>query len=440
MTPVSKFALAVALGAFSMAPAAYAADKKDKDKAAAAAQPGQNYSPGFQKEYGALLPLLFDKDQKGKPISPEKQKENWAKAKAGWPALVAAVVNDDDRAAAGLFGTPLGAKLNDTALMRQAVDMALASPSLPANIRPDYAFQKSNFAYADKDYATAGKLRIEAYNAGYREDGVEYRIAVTQYNLKNYPEALTWMDKAFAANAAANKPVPSDWYGLAGDIASKSGDTTKASGFYTKMVAASDKPELWYAALENYRLFNKLEGEPVLDVYRLMKRTGALYNKGVYANFINVLDQHRYPVETNALIADGIKAGKITAADVAEAKARADAKTGEFVASLPETEASARAAKGGFDAMLAADDLFSNGDYAKARDLYALALTRAPIKSNEGTDETNEAQLRLGISKLYLNDIAGAKADLARVSGSLAPLANYWLIHIDHVEKGQPVG
>lgn len=441
MHPVSKFALALSLGAFSMVSVAHAADSKDKGKAAPAPQPGQNYSPEFQKTYFAVAPLLADKDNKGNPIKPEKVQENLLKAKAAWPSIQAAAVNDDDKATAGRFATALGGKLKDAALMRQGVEMAYASPSLPANLRQDFGYEKSNYAYADKDYATAERLRIEAFNAGYKGADVEYGIALAQFNQKKYADALGWMEKAFAAKAAENKGVPAIWYGVAGDSASKLNDWNKGNSYYAKMVATENTPGYWYAALETYRRYDHTSGEPLLDLYRLMRRTGALNSSAdSYYGYIEILDQHRYPTETKAVVADGIKANKLTATApvVAAALKRSEEKTAEYLASLPEAEANARASKSGFDAMLAGDDLLSNSDYAKARDMYALALSRGPVKANDGSDATGEATLRLGITKLELGDMAGAKAEFSKLNnGELAPIANYWLIHIGHLESGK---
>lgn len=437
MHPVSKFALAVALGAFSMVSATHAADDKDKAKAAAAAQTA-NFSPGFLKVYQPVAQLLVENDNKNKPLKPEKVQENYAKAKAAWPSVLAAAVNDNDKAEAGRFAFNVGRKLSDEALTRQGVDLAYASPAFAADQRAVFAYLKGEYAFSAKDYASAERFMIEGYNAGYRGAEVEYRISLALFNQKKYADIFGWMEKAIATKTAAKQPIPALWYAVIGEAASNTGDSAAANSYYAQMVGAENKSSYWYAALETYRRTNGTDGEPLLDLYRLMRRTGAL-NTASYEEYINILDQHRYPTETLAVIGEGLAANKLGEARVAQAKSRAEEKVTEYVASLPETEASARTEKDGFSAMLAGDDYLSNGDNAKAVELYTLALSRGPIKSNAGADVTDEATFRLGIAKLGSNDVAGAKAEFGKLGSSeLAALANYWLIHIRHLESGKP--
>ncbi len=120
MKSVTKLALFAALGALTVSPT-FAADaekpKKEKkgakEKAPAAVK--RAYSKEFQAAYGPAGKLLQKKDNVG--------------AKAMWPQIKAAVINDDDRYEAGLFAYNVGRDTADTAMQNEGLDLLIASPA-----------------------------------------------------------------------------------------------------------------------------------------------------------------------------------------------------------------------------------------------------------------------------------------------------------------------
>ena len=57
--------------------------------------------------------------------------------------------------------------------------------------------------------------------------------------------------------------------------------------------------------------------------------------------------------------------------------------------------------------MLAADAFLSNGNYAKAKELYELALSKGKIVDKAGADQTARVLTRLGMSKVGVGDLDG---------------------------------
>ena len=98
MNRISKFAAALALGAFVAVPAAYA-QKDDKKKKEEAAKPvKRNFSKEFQKAYAPAADALV-------------KKKDLVAAQAAFPAVEAAIMTPDDRYEAGIFALNLGGQL-----------------------------------------------------------------------------------------------------------------------------------------------------------------------------------------------------------------------------------------------------------------------------------------------------------------------------------------
>ena len=70
------------------------------------------------------------------------------------------------------------------------------------------------------------------------------------------------------------------------------------------------------------------------------------------------------------------------------------------------------------------DRYYGAGNYQKAAELYREA-------AEKGAD-TNLANLRLGEALARAGDKAGATAALSKVGGSLAEIAKFWLVYVQH--------
>ena len=70
------------------------------------------------------------------------------------------------------------------------------------------------------------------------------------------------------------------------------------------------------------------------------------------------------------------------------------------------------------------DRYYGAGNYEKAADLYREAAAK-------GAD-ANLANLRLGEALARAGDKAGATAALSKVGGSLADVAKFWLVYVQH--------
>jgi len=141
-----------------------------------------------------------------------------------------------------------------------------------------------------------------------------------------------------------------------------------------------------------------------------------------YIEYIQAADPRRLPGETLDVINAGVAAGKLRAADVfiADAKAQATGRLAADKASLAGYEADARKASATETTISgAADALLSYGKAASAEELYKLALAKPGV-------DANRALTRLGIAQLDQGKYADAQASFAKVTGPRLALARLW--------------
>jgi hypothetical protein len=429
MKVVSKFAAALLLGAIATAPqAALAKDKEAKgDKAKAPAALKLNLSKGFLAAYTPVVEAY------------SKKKDN-AAAKAALPAAIAAIANEDDRYQAGVFAVTLGGALSDTQLQKQGVDLLLQSKTTPADMRTSFTYQKGAFAYDAKDFVGAATYMIEAYNAGFRNPNIEINVASALGQQKKYAEALPWIRKAIDSSTAANLKADSSWYALGANYAVKVGDKPATNQWLKDLVRSNGKPAYWHDALNLYIQSADTDRSESLDVFRLMRLTKAMLYEQDYAGFVEYADVVRYPTEVLGVLNEGFASGIISKKSIAfsEAYTTAQTKIKETESSIAQTEADARNSKNGYQTMLGAEVFLSRQQYAIARDLYQLALTKGSLVNKEGLDQTDRAILRLGVSQIGLGEIDAAKATFAKLKpGKRKDIAEYWLIYLDS-QKAQP--
>ena len=141
-------------------------------------------------------------------------------------------------------------------------------------------------------------------------------------------------------------------------------------------------------------------------------------------------DQHPVdrglPVEARKILQEGISAGKIPANN-AEYKAM-QSEIAKLIANegpLGPLETKAKAGGDGKLASQTGDAYLSQGNNAKAAELYRAALQKGGVNA----DEVNT---RLGIALARGGDKAGAKAAFAAVQGApRKDLASLWALHVD---------
>jgi tetratricopeptide (TPR) repeat protein len=433
MTSVSKFALALSLAGFTLASGqAVAQEKPKKEKkgkeTAPAAAPKRNYSKPF---IAAFSPVL-EKYNKTK---------DYAGAKADYPGVIAAIGNDDDRYEAGVLAINIGAQLKDLSFQEQGIDLMLASATTPAAVKSEYMFRKGAIAYDGKRFPAAEKLMMDSYTMGHRGNNIEFLISNALSQQGKDADAVAWLQKAIDADKAKGT-VNSAYYVRAAILSAKAKNYGAAAGWYKQLLVTENNADYWHDALAYFDRSLTTTPEEGLDLFRLMRATNGLRFQQEYAQYLDSLSYIgvRYPAEAVSVLEEGFAKGVISRNNVTfgERYSEAKARLAEDTRTLPGTIAPAKASPKGMLASLTADSFYSHKDYKTAKELYEVALSKAPVLDKDGKDQTDRTRFRLAMSKTMLGDLAGAKADFAMITGAnRKAIAEYWVLHINQMGKAQ---
>jgi tetratricopeptide (TPR) repeat protein len=419
MKIVSTLALALALGGVSMAVAPAGAAKKE----AAAAPAGQQRT--FSK--AARNPLAATQKAIGE--------KNAATAATELEKARAAAETPDDRYMVAALGYQLAQMNSDKAAANQAISDMIASGAAEPSMLPQLHIQQAQTAWDAKDYAKAAQSLEAAQAAGNTNMEIIPMLVVAQSNTGQTAKALQTVKAAIDKQQAAGQPVPEEWYERGIDIgyrAKPTGADAAAINATTldlsqKWVSAYPTKRNWNTALRVYADTNKLDSDTRVDMFRLLRHADALSGDIDYREYA-VDVYRRLPQEAMTVLQEGSTKGIVNLTgrnDATDVMADVKPRLAADKASLPASDKAARAAPNGRSALNTADAYMGYGEFAKAADLYKVALAKG------GTD-AGTVNLRLGSALAQAGDVAGAKAAFAQVQGSRKPLADFWLIHLDH--------
>lgn len=438
MKPVSKFLAAVALSALSvttMSPA-WAADEKPKKE-----------KKGKKEEAPAALKLNLSKEFKAAydpVVTAYLKAKDAVTAAASWEAIKAGIKNEDDKYQAGVFGMQIGREAKNDAMQRESVEFVLASTVTPADQRTAYTFQKAATAYDGKDWPTAETWLLKAHEMGYKSasipGGVEMLIADAMNVQKKYPQSLEWMQKSLDASKLPGAlALPENFYARAANVALRSGDVSLISKWMGELVKSKPTSDYWHDALMQTYKYADLDSQEVLDLMRLLRSVGGMKYEQNYSAYATDALIAFFPTEMKGVLEEGFSKGTISKTNATFGGRYNDVleklKIDSF--SLTVLDQDIAAAKTGAAAAFAGDIALSVGEFARAKTAYEAALAKGAIVDKEGKDLSERTVMRLGIVKLKMGDIAGAKAEFAKVtSGGRKAVADYWTLYADQVEKG----
>lgn len=422
MKLISKFVLALSASTLAVASVAISpvALAKKEPKPAAPVQKKVILSKEFLAVYQPALELF-------------SKKKDIPGSVALLPSLKAAVMNEDDRYEAGGFVFNVGSQAKDVKVQIEGLDLMLASTSTPTDLRTKYTYFRGAFAYDLRDYASAETFMTNAMALGYNSNDVQYLIANAQSQQKKYAEASNSIKQAIAAKAASGAAVPSLWYAQAKSYASKQKDRQGEIYWGKELIKVDQSPEAYHDALLPFLTYSELSIPELLDGFRLVRQTNALLFSHEFKSYIEAADRKRSPAEVLAVIDEGVAKGVIDVAERSIVEDVTDAKLNkaELAKNWDADEQYARKQVSGTQAMLFADRIYAFGEYARAATMYQVAIEKGSITNKDGLNVGDQAVMRLAISKVKLNDFAGAKAELAKINDPKRKLlAEYWDLYI----------
>jgi len=410
MTLGAALALGVT-GLVAGAPAVAAKKEKAEEKPA---QPQFKLSKGVRDNVGAAQEAIG--------------KGDFATAEAKLAAADPLAQTNDDKYVIGVTKLNIAAKQNDNAKIAAAIDQVIASGSAPAADLPTLYRNQGALATQAKDNAKAEAAftKLNEIDPGKPDNLV--MLAEIKYQNKKPQEALDALDKAVAAQKASGQPVSENWYkrglGIAYDSKLKP-ETLKWSEEYIK---AYPSPTSWRTALQIYRQDNTLDDNQTLDLYRLARAAKALNGERDFFEYASAALDRGLPGEAESVIDEGFASKMVDAGSkpLGEVKALASPKIAADKASLPASATKAASAADGRPAMNTADAYLGYGDYAKAAELYKLALSKGGASVDPNTVNT-----RLGIALARSGQKAAALQAFSQVTGARKVIADYWTIWLN---------
>ncbi|MEW9855562.1 hypothetical protein [Novosphingobium sp. M1R2S20] len=434
---ISRIALAVALSsgvAVTVAPAPAVAQKKAKagafsnEFAAAAADLDKTVA---EASSNPAVKAASDKaaaaqDAAAKQAAAAEVDAALGGADAKLAAAMAVASTPMDKIKLGELTRNIGVLKADPAQQHKGLVMMLESGAAQPDSLGQLQWLAGVTAYQSGDYQAAVKYLKPAYDAGYRDQqGMIDRVLADAYKRTNNSGAALQMAQQEIERAKAAGTTPSDAaLRTALQAAYDAKQMAPAVDLSAQLVQYHPGPQSWSTAFQVTRALARLDAQENLDLMRLMDRTNSLASKGDYIGYIQDADPRRLPGETLRVIDKGIAAGKITAADVREARSMAQGRVSADRSSLASYEKDARASSNFATINGAADALLSYEQPAKAEELYKLALPKA------GPAEKDRVLTRLGIAQADQGKFSEAERTFAQVSGNRTPVAKLWTAYV----------
>lgn len=426
MKMISQLALGVALATgaagLALAPPAFAKDKKE-EKAA-----GLKLSPAFLK----VAKPAQDAVNAGDPAVSEPLV---AQAEA-------AATTDDDRYVAAQARYVVesqkinaAAKANPNAPLDQnslakPLDALIANPRTPPEDRAKYYYSRAQLAYASKQYPVAIDYFTKARELGNTNPELSLFLVRAKNDAGDMAGASAELNQAVAAKTAKGEKAPVEWYKFGIAQSNKRKLKPQTMEWLVKYAAAYPAPQTWYEVLATYGLQQdsvaKLDNKQKIDLFRLMRATGGLADQYFYLEYAQKAASAGLPAEALAVLKEGLANGKIPASNTeAKAMLTETATAMRAEGSLPSLEAKAKANASGALAMQTGDAYLGNDNYAKAVELYRLAMTKGGV-------DADTVNTRMGIALARAGDKAGAATAFAAVKGEpRVDIAQFWTTYVN---------
>jgi len=414
MKLVSKASLgaALALGMIATGVSTPAfAKKENKEKA----QP--QYTPQLSKEFRAAISAA----------QTAAKAANAADASAKLAAAEAIATQPDEKFYVGAIAYDIYKLTKDQAAGRKAINQMIASNSKMASNLVELYFVSGNMAYEAGDFPDAIAKLTEADRLGSKSVDRLLRLAEAHFKLNQQAVGLTFVERAVAEASAGGQKAPESWYARAASVAYKAKLNADVAKWTSAQVRAYPTPENWRSALVTYRDGARLEGQPSLDLFRLMRLTKSLAGERDFFEYASLAIDRALPGEAKSTIEEGFASGVVNKSSraVSEVLTLATSKIPADRASIATSEKLANAAGAtGKPAAGAGDAYLGYGEDAKAITFYKLALEKGGV-------DMDQVNTRLGIALARSGQKDEAKKYFSAVRGPRADIAKYWLLYLD---------
>ncbi|PKP90849.1 MAG: hypothetical protein CVT77_13965, partial [Alphaproteobacteria bacterium HGW-Alphaproteobacteria-16] len=368
MKSVSKAALAAAilLGAPTLvAPAA--AQKKDE-------QPQLKTSAEYRK-----AAVAAQEAQKGTDV---------AAFDAAVGAVEAVAQNADEKYYAAVLRYDVETKKRNNPGRAAALDALIASGRITGPGLGDLHFVRGQILMGEKKYADALGHFNKARELASTQADLPLQRAIAMFESKDVNGGVASLDEAIKAEEAAGRKAPENWYKFAVSKLYQSNNKALAAQWLDRQIAAYPSAEAWRSSLLIYMEQASAQGVTMdadqrLDMLRLMRASNAMGGENDYYEYADLALRRGLPWEAKAVIEEGRANGKVQASSARMNELHRSAVTREKAeGSLASEETRAKAAPKGDVAMITGDAYLGSANYAKAAEMYRLALQKGSVDTN----------------------------------------------------------
>lgn len=315
--------------------------------------------------------------------------------------------------------------------LKAPLQVLLASPRTPQEDKGKFAYQLGVMAANAKDNAGATTYFQQAQQLGYQDPNLDLKLVQLKMNSGDVAGGQADLAKLIDARIAAGQKPDEQLYRYAISQAHQKRMGAETQSWIRRYLAA-------YPTVKNWRdmvVFWGIQPQAVattdkpqkVDLYRLLRTGKALADQYDYELYAQYALDMGIPWEAKAVLTEGKAAGKIpaTSATATGLLSAANTSIGNEGA-LTGLETRAKAAANGKLANSTADAYLGSGNWAKAVELYRVALQK-------GSVDADAVNTRIGIALANSGDKAGAKTAFEAVKTPPRDgVAALWLTYLDH--------
>jgi tetratricopeptide (TPR) repeat protein len=343
---------------------------------------------------------------------------NAAEIPANVAAANAVAKTADDKYMIGALEYKYAAAAKNDSMRAEAIEQMLASGFTGAPQAELYADLGSTYTRMKQDQRASAAyqhaLQLDPNNVAALADIAEAKIAAGQT-----AEGIALLQKGIAMQSTGGAKAPESWYKRALAIAYKS-KLPQSISLSRDWIQAYPTSDAWTNALAIYQNIGSPDEATTLDLMRL-KRTLKILTPGDYFNYGDIAVRKGYAGEAKSVLDEGFGANLVKKSDpsFSQLYTLANQKSQGDLQSLPAAPVESA---NSHQTLAIGDAYYGYGEYAKAADFDRAALAKP------GAD-ASVVNLHLGMALARQGDKAGAAAAFAKVTGTEAEVAKFWLLY-----------
>jgi tetratricopeptide (TPR) repeat protein len=348
-------------------------------------------------------------------------KNDFANVPAKVAAAQAVASTKEDHYLIGQLQLKAALAAKDKAAMAAAVDAVVTSGFLdPAKSAQLYTSLGSSL-YNDKQYAQAAAAFQKAAAMDPNNADAPGLLGEAYFAEGQKDQAIAAFQHAIQARLATGQKPDESLLKRAVSIAYQT-QSPSAVQLAQQWVAAYPNADSWHNAIAIYRNLNRPDVESTLDLLRLMQATNSLTTGGDYGLFARAAAEQLNYNEAQSVLTAGIAAKLVNPSDPEFSDIVGGLKA-KHLATAADLEVATKAAQNGAALLRIGDRYYGMGNYAKAVELYRMAMSKPGV-------DADLANLHLGMALARSGDKAGAAAALNAVKGSRTDIAKFWLAYV----------